>query len=108
MSAHKRVYFLVIYGHSLTMVGTNLMKIWATLCVLCIVPSLLLGQVSAPGSKPGADGTASQPAMQAPTSPSQQPETSKAAKETPPSSAAGQSTPSVESSASAKAPTELG
>src|SRR5260370_7330752 len=51
------------------MVNTNLMKLCAKLCVLCIVSSLLLGQVSAPGSQPRADGSASQPASQTQTSP---------------------------------------
>ena len=83
------------------------MKLCAKLCVLCIVPSLLFGQRSSPAPKPGADGTASQPASQTPTLPRQQPETPKAM-ETPASSAAGQNTPSMERPASAKAPAEFG
>src|SRR6266849_3707010 len=89
------------------MVSTNLMKLCAKLWVLCIVPSLLFGQRSSPAPKPSADGTASQPASQAPTLPRQQPETPKAM-ETPASSVAGQSTPSIEGPVSAQPPAELG
>ncbi len=48
------------------------MKLWATLCVLCILPSLLLGQVSTPAPKLGADGTAGQPVSQNPARSAQQ------------------------------------
>src|SRR5260370_41370559 len=57
------------------------MKLCAKLCVLCIAPSLLLGQVAPPAPKSGADGTASQPASQTPSPPTQQPGTSNAPKE---------------------------
>src|SRR5260370_1265856 len=89
------------------MVSTNLMKLCAKLCVLCVVPSLLLGQRSSPTQKPGANGTFSQPTLQDPTSPRQQPETPKAMG-TPASSVAGQSTASIEGPVSAQAPAELG
>src|SRR5260370_3771707 len=89
------------------MVSTNLMKLCAKLCVLCVVPSLLLGQRSSPTQKPGANGTFSQPTLQDPTSPRQQPETPKAMG-TPASSVAGQSTASIEGPVSAQATAELG
>src|SRR5712691_1813481 len=51
---------------------STLMKLYAKLWVLCILPSLLLGQVSAPAPKLGTDGTVSQPASQNPARPVQQ------------------------------------
>src|SRR5579859_7339675 len=83
------------------------MKLCRTLCVLCIVPSLLFGQVSAPAPKPRADGTASHPSSQTPTLPPEQLENPKAAKETPTSSAVGQNTPNMENPASTKTPAEF-
>jgi CHAT domain-containing protein/predicted negative regulator of RcsB-dependent stress response len=48
------------------MMSTNLMKLCSKLWVLCIIPSLPLGQVSAPVPKTGADEAATQSASQNP------------------------------------------